>query len=64
MSGGAVNATDLADAPENAVLDGAIYWWNPGQKSYDTASTIAQGKGYWAATTEGCTLTMTAPVPV
>jgi sugar lactone lactonase YvrE len=62
--GNAVTATDLDDEPDDVVLDGAIYWWDPGSKSYDAASTLTQSKGYWAATTEGCTLTMTAPSPV
>jgi alpha-tubulin suppressor-like RCC1 family protein len=59
--GGAVAVADIVDEPDGVVLDSAIYWWNPGSKSYDTASTLTQGKGYWAATTEGCKLTMTAP---
>jgi hypothetical protein len=62
--GGPVAAADLVDNPDGVVLDSAIYWWNPGLKSYDAASTLTQGKGYWAATTEGCALTMTAPSPV
>ena len=52
----------LVDDPSGSILDSAIYWWNPVSKSYETASSIVEGQGYWAATTVGCTLTMTAPV--
>jgi len=56
--GNSVAAGDLDDDPSGSILDGAIYWWNPGSKSYVGASQIDEGLGYWMATTENCTLTM------
>jgi len=52
----------LVDVPDGAVQTNAIYHWNPGSKSYDVASVIEQGLGYWVAATQDCDLTMTAPV--
>ena len=60
--GDAVDTADLSDDPAGAVQDSAIYNWSPTTKSYQPASQIEQGKGYWAASTEACELTMTAPV--
>ena len=56
-----VNVGDLQDDPADAILDSAVYWWNPSSKSYGTASQVEQGKGYWVAATGDCNLTMTAP---
>ena len=53
----------LVDDPSGSILDSAIYWWNPVSKSYETATSIVEGQGYWAATTQNCDLTMTAPTP-
>ncbi len=53
---------NLVDLPDGAVQTNAIYHWNPGTKSYDVATHIVQGLGYWMACTEDCDLTMTAPV--
>jgi len=50
----------LVDDPSGSILDSAIYWWNPVSKSYETATSIVEGQGYWAATTQNCDLTMTA----
>jgi len=60
--GDSVAVGALDDDPSGSILDSAIYWWNPVSKSYETATSIVEGQGYWAATTVGCTLTMTAPV--
>jgi hypothetical protein len=62
VCGDSVAVGDLDDDPSGSILDSAIYWWNPVSKSYETATSIVEGQGYWAATTVGCTLTMTAPV--
>jgi hypothetical protein len=50
-------------APPGSVLTNAIYWWDPEGKSYVAKTSITQGCGYWAATTQNCNLTMTAPQP-
>jgi hypothetical protein len=60
--GAAVPVNDLDDDGTGAVLKNAIYWWNPGSKSYDAASTIGEGRGSWVATTQTCTLTVAAPL--
>jgi len=60
--GDSVAVGALVDDPSGSILDSAIYWWNPVSKSYETATSIVEGQGYWAATTQNCTLTMTAPV--
>ena len=56
-----VGVNYLSDNPPSSVQTSAIYWWNPESKSYDTASHIVQGKGFWVAATEDCELTMVAP---
>jgi len=56
--GDPVDVADLSDNPSGAVQTNAIYHWNPTAKSYDTASQIQQGLGYWMAATQGCDLTV------
>jgi len=65
VCGNAVSVNDadvFTVAPPGSVLTNAIYWWNPISKSYETATSIVESQGYWAATTVDCILTMTAPV--
>ena len=62
VCGDPVLVTDLVDDPTPSIVRSAIYSWNPTNKSYATASQIAEGLGYWVATTQNCTLAMTAPV--
>jgi len=59
--GDPVDRNDLVVDPPGALQTNAIYHGNPTAKSYDTASQIQQGIGYWMAATQGCELTMTAP---
>ncbi|MBN1856610.1 MAG: SBBP repeat-containing protein [Dehalococcoidia bacterium] len=59
--GDPVDVDDLDDDSSDALQKGAIYHWNPIAKSYDIATQIEQGLGYWAACTEGCTLTVGPP---
>jgi len=56
--GDPVDVGDLSDDPAGSVQTNAIYHWNPGDKSYDVASQIEQGLGYWMAATQGCDLTV------
>ncbi len=58
--GDPVDVADLSDDPSGSVQTNAIYHWNPGTKSYDMATQIEQGLGYWMAATQSCELTMTA----
>ena len=60
--GNPVDIDDLVDDPTGALQTNAIYHWNPAEKSYAVAAEIEQGLGYWMAATQGCDLTMTAPV--
>jgi hypothetical protein len=53
--GNPVPVGDLVDNPPSLVV---IYSWNADSKSYETATEIEQGKGYWAAVTETCVLTV------
>ncbi len=59
--GDPVAVGDLQDDPAGSVQTNAIYHWNPGTKSYDVATQIEQGLGYWMAATATCDLTVTAP---
>ena len=54
---------DLSDVPSDALQEGTIYHWNATTKSYEIATHIEQGKGYWAACTDACDLTV-GPPPV
>jgi len=64
VCGSPVAVGDLTtNVDPDPLLRGAIYWWNPVSKSYETAPSIVEGQGYWAATTQNCNLTMTAPTP-
>lgn len=65
---GSVRSTDepvavssLGEAPPGSILRNAIYRWDPLTKSYEPATYIESGKGYWLATTLDCNLTMPAP---
>jgi DNA-binding beta-propeller fold protein YncE len=62
VSGAPVAVGDLDDGSTGAVLTNSIYCWNPTGKCYDCSSDIQEGLGYWVATTQNCTLAMTAPV--
>ncbi len=64
VCGDPVAVSALDDDPDDSILTGSIYGWNPTAKSYDTADHIVQGLGYWMSTTVNCTLTMCAPPPV
>jgi len=58
VHGSSVAVGDLQDDPGGSVQTNAIYHWNPVAKSYDVASEIEQGLGYWMAATQGCDLTV------
>ena len=60
VHGASVAVGDLQDDPSDSILDGAVYWWDPSNKSYSTASQIDPGKGHWIAATQPCDLTIAA----
>jgi len=39
----------------------AIYWWNPGAKTYESVVEFERGKGYWVASTADCTVSLGPP---
>jgi len=51
----------LGDEPPESILRNAIYRWDPLSKSYEPATAIERGIGYWLAATQDCELVMTAP---
>ena len=56
--GASVDVNNIDGGGSGAVLKSAVYWWNPAGKSYDTASQIEEGRGYWLAATQACDLTV------
>jgi len=60
-NGEPVAVESLGEAPSGSILRNAIYHWNPVSKSYEAATYIESGKGYWLATTLDCNLTMPGP---
>jgi len=58
VAGEAVPVEELGVDLPGSVLTGAIYWWDPASKSYAASASIEEGKGYWAAATAACTLTV------
>jgi len=61
VHGDPVAVCDLADTPPETVQDDAIYHWNATTRSYEVATTIEQGKGYWATCIDACELTLGPP---
>jgi len=58
IHGSTPTVSSLVDDPTGSILDGAVYWWNPDNKSYTGVDSIVEGQGYWMAATANCTLTM------
>ena len=60
MIGSVISNASIADpddSPGGSVQPFA-YWWNPDTKAYVSTTEIQPGKGYWAASTQNCTLTL------
>ena len=58
--GSVVDFTDPQDNPDGSV-ESFVYWWNPVTKSYEFGTIIEPTKGYWAAATQDCSLTLSIP---
>ena len=58
--GGSCVFTDPDDDPAGSV-EGFGYCWDPETKSYTYCTSIDPWKGYWAASTADCTLTLGPP---
>jgi len=51
--------TDPQDDPDNSILPGTLYTWNPENYSYVPVTNIEPGKGYWVLTMVDCQLIVT-----
>jgi len=60
VHGGSVSFSTPDDDPDGSV-EGFVYWWDPTTKSYVYGTTVETGKGYWAACTAPCDLTVGPP---
>jgi len=60
VHGASVDFSDPDDSPDSSV-EGFLYSWDPTTKSYSYGTTVEQGKGYWAACTDACDLTVGPP---
>ncbi|MBN1857474.1 MAG: S8 family serine peptidase [Dehalococcoidia bacterium] len=58
--GSSVDFSDPEDDP-GASVQAFAYAWNPEAKSYTFTQTLEQGKGYWIAATQDCTLSLPTP---
>jgi len=61
MIGGVSQVTDftsLQDNPDNSIISGTLYEWNPTGFSYESKTEIALGQGYWVLTMVECQLTV------
>ena len=62
VHGGSVSFSDPDDDPDGS-CEGFVYSWDPTTKSYVYGTTVETGKGYWAACTSSCDLTVGPPGP-
>ncbi|MDP7280604.1 MAG: Ig-like domain-containing protein, partial [Candidatus Poribacteria bacterium] len=61
MIGGVSQVTDFTnpqDNPDNSIISGTLYGWNPTNFSYQAKTEIAPGQGYWVLTMVECQLTV------
>ena len=54
----AVPIAELADDPTGSIVRNAIYHWNPESKSYVGVAALQPGGGYWIASLNACTLSV------
>ncbi len=67
MIGGVSQVTDFTspqDDPDNSIIAGTLYGWNPTGFSYESKTEIAPGQGYWVLTMAECQLTVGGEVSV
>ena len=61
MIGGVSQTADFTnpqDDPDNSIITGTLYGWNPTNFSYQAKTEIAPGQGYWVLTLAECQLTV------
>jgi len=56
--------TDPADSPDNSIVTGSLYHWNPTNFSYQAQTEISPGQGYWVLTLAECQLAIDGSVNV
>jgi len=67
MIGGVSQVSDFTnpqDDPDNSVIAGTLYSWNPTSFSYQAKTEITPGQGYWVLTLAECQLTVGGEVSV
>ena len=60
--GGTCAFDEPNDVPDESV-EGFVYCWDHVSKCYQYCTEICPCKGYWAAATDSCVLTVGPPVP-
>ena len=61
MIGGVSQAADFSnpqDDPDNSIIAGTLYSWNPTNFSYEAQTEIVPNQGYWVLTLAECQLTV------
>ena len=56
---GEADFTNPQDEPDNSIIAGSLYSWNPNSYKYVRQSKIEPNKGYWVLTLANCQLTVT-----
>ena len=67
MIGGVSQAADFTnpqDDPDNSIIPGTLYSWNPTNFSYQAQTEIVPNQGYWVLTLAECQLTVGGEVSV
>ena len=67
MIGGVSQVTDFSnpqDEPDNSIIVGTLYSWNPTNFSYEAQTEIVPNQGYWVLTLAECQLTVGGEVSV
>ena len=66
MIGSVAAQTDtgaFVDTPESSILPKTLQWYDPAQKIYVLTGVVDPGKGYWLASRNAVTLTLSAGMP-
>ncbi len=65
---GATNAAvpfaSLVDAPDNSIIAGSLFAYNPTTNQYEAATQLEPNKGYWIASLNNCSVMATNPTTV
>ncbi|MDP7281677.1 MAG: FlgD immunoglobulin-like domain containing protein, partial [Candidatus Poribacteria bacterium] len=67
MIGGVSQVTDFTspqDNPDNSIIPGTLYSWNPTSFSYQPETEILPNQGYWVLTLRDCQLTVRSEIGI